>query len=150
MISNDTLNHTLIIINQLNTKLSKWSLRKGNNSQFLSLAQSCTCWNQKSWKWTIQISDIKIDFPMYVSTQEIYQYRSYMYYYYFFFNNCRRYGRKEVYADMLAMCLHCDNIFWKVSIINQLHLFSRRYTCNHILTTSTKAVIIWTFMKRSK
>lgn len=24
-----------------------------------------------------------------------------------------RYGRKEVYADMLAMCLHCDNIFWK-------------------------------------
>lgn len=24
-----------------------------------------------------------------------------------------RYGRKEIFADMLAMCLHCDNIFWK-------------------------------------
>lgn len=24
-----------------------------------------------------------------------------------------RYGRKEIYADTLAMCCHCDNIFWK-------------------------------------
>ncbi|VDI10811.1 F-box protein 25/32 [Mytilus galloprovincialis] len=24
-----------------------------------------------------------------------------------------RYGRKEIYADTLAICLHCDNIFWK-------------------------------------
>lgn len=26
---------------------------------------------------------------------------------------CLRYGTKDLYADMLAICCHCDNIFWQ-------------------------------------
>ena len=65
----------------------------------------------------------------------------------FLFCFCRRFGRKETFADMLAMCSHCCSIFWQVGCTltwmnnSEISTHTRMHTCMYHAHTHTHSLL---------